>query len=118
MEEKKNNEFWNIFLGILSFLAIISGFFTEEYKVLFWSVGSALLIVVALGYQVFDNKITISILINKFKKIEESLNIYDRLNKLELKMKNKRGQINIIDIIKIGLALILLYAFYKVLVST
>jgi len=59
----------------------------------------------------------------KFHKIEESLNIYDRLNKLELKIDNmlnkKRGQINIelIDIIKIGIAIILIIIFIQAIRS-
>ncbi|MBU2504068.1 MAG: hypothetical protein KJ879_03405 [Nanoarchaeota archaeon] len=79
----------NIFFGILSFFAIVSGFLVEEYRVLFWSVGSALLIVVLLGYYIFDSRNKINFLINRFNKIEESLNIYNRLNKLELEVFKK-----------------------------
>jgi len=119
MKESVLNNFWNFFLGVLSFLAIISGFFIEEYKILFWSVGSALLIGVGLGYRVFENYKNLQYLLIRFKKIEESLNIYNRLNKLEHKMEfvNKRGQFNIMDFIKIGLALILIYAFIMALLS-
>ena len=85
MEESNVRDLFNLLLGVLSFFAIISGFFIKEYQVLFWSVGSALLIVVVLGYQVLDNRNKIKVLCDKFKKIEESLNIYNRLNKLELK---------------------------------
>ena len=86
----------------------------KEYQVLFWSVGSALLIVVVLGYYVFDNRNKLNFLVNKFGKIEESLNIYDRLTKLEMNMsKMKKAQINLLDIIKLGLAAILIYAFIK-----
>lgn len=87
MEESNLRDLFNLLLGILSFFAIISGFFIDKYQVLFWSVGSALLIVVVLGYQVFDNRNNIRILDTKFKKIEESLNIYERLNKLELRLE-------------------------------
>lgn len=110
------SQIFNIFLGVLSALAIISGFIIKEYQVLFWSVGIALLVVVSFSYYVFDNYNKIKILNNKFKKIEESLNIYERLNKLELKMK-KRGQINLIDIIKIGLAILLIMVFYQAIKS-
>jgi hypothetical protein len=118
MSELSNNIF-NFLLGFLSILAIISGFLIKEYQVLFWSVGSALLIVVALGYSVMENKNKIEILTNRFKNIEKSLNIYDRLNKIELTLEkmNKNGSINLLDIIKIGLAIILIYAFINVFSS-
>lgn len=76
----------NIFVGALSVLAIISGFLIEEYQIAFWSIGSALLIVVALSAQVIENRNKVNFVMGKFKKIEESLNIYNRLNKLELKI--------------------------------
>lgn len=118
MTELANN-ISNLVFGVLSVLAIISGFLIKEYQILFWSVGSALLIVVALGYSVMDNKSKIEVLNTKFKKIEESLNIYNRLNNIELTLNkmNKKGQINLLDIIKIGLAIILIYAFINVLSS-
>jgi len=80
------NNFLNVFLGALSILAILSGFFIDKYKFLFWSIGSALLIVISLSYYVIENKNKIDFLLNKIRKIEESLNIYDRLNKLEAKI--------------------------------
>ena len=109
----------NIILGGISVLAIISGFLIKPYQIIFWVGGLALLIVVGFSSYVFDNRNRIFYLETKFKKIEETLNIYNRLNKLELKMDkmSKKGQINIIDIIKIGLALILIYAFIKALTS-
>ena len=81
-----SSQITNILLGFLSLLSIISGFLVEEYKFLFWSVGSALAVVVVLGVYVFEDHRKIIFLINKFQKIEESLNIYNRLNKLELRV--------------------------------
>ena len=86
----------NIVFGALSILAIISGLILKEYQILFWSIGVALLIVVSFSYYVFDNRDKILFLYNKFKKIEESLNIYERLNKLELKMVENLVKVNLI----------------------
>lgn len=118
MAETSNNIF-NIILGSLSVLAIISGFLIEKYQILFWSIGSALLIVVVLSYYVFDNRNKIIFLSNKFKKIEESLNIYNRLNKIEIELgkMRKNGQINLMDIIKIGLAILLIWVFVQAISS-
>ena len=80
-------ETFNIILGIISLLALISGFLIEEYRLYFWISGAVLLIFVIIGYYVADNRSKIDTLNNKFKKIEESLNIYDRLNKIELRLK-------------------------------
>ncbi|MAH03536.1 hypothetical protein CMI39_01985 [Candidatus Pacearchaeota archaeon] len=113
---KQFPQIFNILFGVISVLAIVSGFLIEEYQLPFWVFGMSLLIFVVLGYYVFDSRTKLNLLINKFKKIEESLNIYDRLNKLELKMK-KRGQINLIEIIKIGLAIILIIVFFKAIMS-
>lgn len=105
----------NIILGIFSLLAIISGFLIKEYQIPFWLFGCALLIFIVIGHYALDNRNRLNLLSNKFRKIEESLNIYNRLNKLELAIdgKMKRGQINLIDIIKVGLAIILIIVFVK-----
>ena len=115
---EQDSQVLNIILGAVSLLALISGFLIPEYQIPFWSIGSALLIVVVLSYYVADNRRKISNLINSFNKIEQSLNIYNRLNKLELKIKKmKRGQIDLLDIIKIGIAIILFIVFYNAIKS-
>ena len=87
----------NIIFGILSLLALISGYFIEKYQLVLWIFGLALLILVIISYYVFDSRNKVNELSTKFKKIEESLNIYDRLNKLEIKVDNmiskKRGEL-------------------------
>ncbi len=113
----------NIIFGILSLLALISGYFIEKYQLVLWIFGLALLILVIISYYVFDSRNKVNELSTKFKKIEESLNIYDRLNKLEIKVDNmvskKRGELKIelIDIIKIGLAIILIIVFIQAIKS-
>jgi len=109
----------NIIFGIISLLSIISGFLIKEFQVLLWSVGFASLVIVVLGYYTMKNHDRINNLSKKFKKIEETLNIYDRLNKIEVRLDkmNKKGQINLIDIIKIGFAIILIWAFVQVISS-
>jgi hypothetical protein len=113
----------NIIFGILSLLALISGYFVKEYQIALWTFGLALLILVIVSYYVFDSRNKVNELSIKFKKIEESLNIYDRLNKLEIKIENmvnkKRGELKIelIDIIKIGIAIILIIVFIQAIKS-
>ena len=116
----KVSDIFNLCLGILSIIGILSGFFIPSFRLVFWIVSITLLIFVVIGYYVADNRRQISIVCNKINKIEESLNIYDRLNKLELAIKmKKRGQINLdlLDIIKIGLAIILIIVFIKAILS-
>ena len=84
----------NILFGFISLASIIYGFLIEEFKILFWSIGSALLIVVVLSYYVMDNRDKILRIQKKFRKIEESLNIYYRLNKIELKIENEQKRTN------------------------
>ncbi|MBI2628778.1 hypothetical protein HYW74_01710 [Candidatus Pacearchaeota archaeon] len=113
----------NIILGIISLLSIISGYFIKEYQVIFWTFGLSLLVLVVISYYVVENNRRVSDLSFKFKKIEESLNIYDRLNNLEIKMGNmikaKKGQfrLDLMDIIKIGIAIILIWAFIQAIKS-
>ncbi len=83
-------DIFNIILGMLSVLALISGFFVEKYNLLFWIVGGNLLALVVISYYIFDNRERILFLHNKFNKIAESLNIYNRLNKLELAIQNEK----------------------------
>ena len=100
------NDVSNYISGLISVLSLISGFFIEKYQFIFWSFGGILLVFVFIGYFVVDNTKKILILYNKLNKIEESLNIYDRLNKLGLRLDkmSKRGQtINLIELIKWGL---------------
>ncbi len=82
------SEVFNIVLGLLSIVGIISGFFIEKFRIIFWIISGTLLIFVVIGYYVADNRNRIFVLSDKFKKIEESLNIYDRLNRLEVKLEN------------------------------
>ena len=109
----------NLIFGTLSVLSIISGFLLKDYQYLFWIGGAFLLVITTLSYYIFDTRNKLIFVINKFKKVEETLNIYNRLNRLELRMnkRNKNAQVNIIDIIKIGLALILIYAFIQAIKS-
>lgn len=112
-----NNSF-NLILGALSFIGIVTGFLVTELQILLWSLSSAILIVLVLGYYVMRNSSELVIMKNKFKKIEESLNIYDRLNKLEIKM-NKRGQsINLIELIKWILAILLILALLEAITNS
>ena len=112
------SDIFNLILGGLSILGIITGFFLEQFRIIFWVISITLLIFVVIGYYVADNRYKIIVLSSKMKKIEESLNIYDRLNKLELMMKmRKRGEIDLLDIIKIGLAVLLIYVFIKAILS-
>ena len=112
------SDIFNLILGGLSILGIITGFFLEQFRIIFWVISITLLIFVVIGYYVADNRYKIIVLSSKMKKIEESLNIYDRLNKLELMMKmRKRGEIDLLDIIKIGLAVLMIYVFIKAILS-
>ena len=83
----QNAELFNLVLGVLSILGIISGYLIEDLRLVFWTVSIPLLIFVVIGYYVIDNRNKLFAISNKMKKIEESLNIYDRLSKLELKVK-------------------------------
>lgn len=115
------NEILNYIFGLISVLSIVFGFFFKNYQTWFWTFGAALLIFVFIGYFVVDHNKKISKLETKFSKIEESLNIYDRLNKLELRLDNmsKRGQaINLIEVIKWGLAAIIIYVFLKAILNS
>lgn len=111
------SEIVNIILGILSIAGLVSGFFIEEYRITFWIVSIALLIFVVIGYYVANNRDRIFSLTSKIKRIEESLNIYDRLNRLENKVFMKKGQVNLLEIIKWILAAILIYVFIEVIKS-
>jgi len=106
----------NIVFGILSLLALISGFLIKDYRMIFWISGLSLLILVTISYYVMDNRTKLLTINKKVKKMEESLNVYDRLAKLENKVF-KRGQINLMDIIKIGLAIIIIWAFIQAIKS-
>lgn len=112
-------EISNIVLGLLSLFALLSGFLIEDYQILFWIAGFALLIFAVIGYYVSDNRDKINRLYSKFNKIEESLNVYNRLNRIELNLEkmSKKAQINIIEIIKWGLALIIIYAFLRAILN-
>ena len=110
----------NIVLGLLSLLALISGFLILEYQVIFWIAGGSLLIFAVIGYYVSDNREKINKLYSKFNKIEETLNVYNRLNKIELSLEkmSKKAQINLIEIIKWGLAIIIIWAFIKAITNS
>ena len=114
------SDIFNLLLGLLSVGSLFYGYINEESRVLFWIFGIALLIFTLSGYYIFDNKNKVDSLINKFKKIEESLNIYDRLNKLELRLDkmSKKGQVNLLEVIKWILALILIWAFLKAITGS
>ncbi len=81
------SEAFNLVLGVLSILGLISGFVIEEYRIVFWLISVPLLIFVVIGYYVSDNRDRIFDLNKRLKKLEESLNIMERLNKLELESK-------------------------------
>ena len=112
------SEVLNIVFGTLSIFGIISGFLIEEFRLVLWVISFPLLILVVIMYYVADNRKKIMFILDKFRKIEETLNIYNRLNKLELAMKmRKKGDIDLLDIIKIGLAILLIYIFIKAILS-
>jgi len=116
----KDLDITNIIFGLLSILSIISGFINEDYRPFFWSFGASLLVVIGVIFYFGDIKKRINFLYNKFSKIEESLNIYDRLNKLEVglaSMKKKGQAINLLEIIKWLLAIVIIYAFIKLILS-
>lgn len=109
----KFSDFFNIILGVFSVLGIISGFLIEEFRLTFWAISIVVLSVVVIISYLAENKKSINFLFNKMNKMEESLNIYERLNKLEIAMKmKKKGEMDLLDIVKILLALLLIYVLY------
>jgi hypothetical protein len=77
----KVSDVFNVVLGVLSVLGIISGFLLEEFRLILWVVSIPVLVFIVMVYFIVDNRNKIIFLSNKFKRIEESLNIYDRLSK-------------------------------------
>lgn len=112
----RSQEILNIFLGTMSILGILAGFIIKEYQILFWSISLAVLTIIIVGYYITGLEKKINFFTTKFKRIEESLNIYNRLNKLELKMQ-KKGEINLLDLLKIVAAILLAIVFYNAIKS-
>ncbi len=128
-EDKWKVDFWSIFFSVISLIFGNFAYFFPQQRILFITL---LMITIALGIIFFyarkidSNEKSISFIKNELstirKDITEKFNYLKEIYNIKvdvemLKRKNKRGQINILDIIKILIAIILLYVVFETIKS-
>lgn len=132
MESKIKLDYWSLMFSLSSLtLGVISILFINDpiQRLLTLSFVLGFLLMAILGYfynRMFNNekeikRIIKSIgimkldIIKRFNYLQDLLDIKERLSKLE--MKKKKAQINLIDIFRIIIALLLIYVIFEVIRS-
>lgn len=120
-------DFFTIFFSILSLILFNLAIFIPEQRILilsFFTISIIFTIVLFYLQKINNNEKSIKIIHNNVKEISKEMlerfnylkELYDLKIDVEmLKKKNKRAQINLIDIIKIVVAIILIYVIVEVI---